>query len=92
MYGKAADNQPHLYEMLQFLPEALASFDNPEKESFLKIEGKKSFKSWRRRWCILKDNFISCFKAKGVKNKLFDILPGCVNDNDIIFRTPNRMM
>eukprot|EP01104_Vermistella_antarctica_P019415 TRINITY_DN758_c2_g3_i1.p1 TRINITY_DN758_c2_g3~~TRINITY_DN758_c2_g3_i1.p1 ORF type:complete len:2061 (-),score=458.91 TRINITY_DN758_c2_g3_i1:628-6810(-) len=41
----------------------LSSFHNPEKEGWLKKEGLK-YKNWKRRWCILKNNFISYFKSR----------------------------
>eukprot|EP01102_Stenamoeba_stenopodia_P020703 TRINITY_DN8172_c0_g1_i5.p1 TRINITY_DN8172_c0_g1~~TRINITY_DN8172_c0_g1_i5.p1 ORF type:complete len:1732 (-),score=326.42 TRINITY_DN8172_c0_g1_i5:97-5292(-) len=39
------------------------SYDNSEKEGYLTKMG-GSYKSWKKRWCVLKDMFIYYFKTK----------------------------
>jgi len=53
---------------LKLAPEAQVKFEeakkNPEHQGYLEKRGEKH-KSWNKRWCILKDNFI--FYAKNLK-------------------------
>jgi len=46
------------------------SYDNSEKEGYLTKMG-GSYKSWKKRWCVLKDMFIYYFKAKKVRTTTF---------------------
>lgn len=41
------------------------SYNDAELEGYLTKSG-GSFKSWKRRWCVLKDGFITYFKQPNV--------------------------
>lgn len=50
---------------------ALSTFDNALKEGYLTKRG-NSVQSWKRRWCVLQNNFIVYFKKKLV-SKIFSV-------------------
>eukprot|EP01091_Cochliopodium_minus_P009002 TRINITY_DN2134_c2_g1_i2.p1 TRINITY_DN2134_c2_g1~~TRINITY_DN2134_c2_g1_i2.p1 ORF type:complete len:1422 (+),score=367.59 TRINITY_DN2134_c2_g1_i2:21-4286(+) len=75
------------------------NYKDAELQGFLTKNG-GSFKSWKRRWCILKDGFITYFKQQNDEQPLGAIpLEGCLSvtkekdkkDNLFVINTPYRV-